>query len=78
MRNPGGYLILSGEGPDLEFDTFTCKHCNCVTIVKSDTNIDFCRLCMAAICSNCAGKPCTPFEKILERMEAAGQVSKWL
>ncbi len=32
--------------------------------------IDICRNCMELICLDCSGKPCTPLEKTLDRMES--------
>jgi len=32
--------------------------------------IDICRKCMRLVCLGCAGKPCTPFEKIVDKIEA--------
>ena len=58
--------------------TFTCCHCNRVTIVPIAARAEdcggFCRLCMAPTCTGCADKGCTPFERELERSEAAGRL----
>lgn len=54
--------------------TMTCAHCNRVTIIEVKARPDdcggFCMCCMKPICKDCAGKPCTPFEKRLEEYEA--------
>lgn len=58
--------------------TFTCCHCNNVTIVEPRAAPDdcggFCRLCMKATCKACASKECVPFERELERVEARGRL----
>jgi hypothetical protein len=62
--------------PVVEFDTFTCAHDNRVVIVKHGASPEecggFCRLCMKAICPECVGKTCVPFEKRLDLVEKKG------
>jgi hypothetical protein len=74
MHRPGGFLIATGPDGVKEWDTFTCCHCQAITIVPARAAPDdcggFCRLCMRMTCKACAGKECTPFEKQLERAEA--------
>ncbi len=59
------------EGRMKESSTHTCAHCQRVFEIKPRqvVDYDFCRSCMAPICPGCAGKPCRPFEKALERTE---------
>lgn len=57
-------------------NTFTCCHCNCVTVVpfqaKSEECGGFCRLCFKPTCPRCTENGvCTPFEKRVEAMEKA-------
>ena len=37
MLRPQGYLLVSGPGEHIEYDTITCSHCNGVVIVKPGT-----------------------------------------
>jgi hypothetical protein len=75
MRRPGGYAIVTEPGAaDVERDTFTCAHCNCVVFVAPrqdpSTMGGFCRMCMAHLCGPCADAGrCSPFEKKLDAME---------
>lgn len=58
--------------------TLTCAHCNRITIIEQGTRADdcggFCMCCMKPTCTQCAGKPCTPFERKLEEYEARGRL----
>jgi hypothetical protein len=59
--------------------TFTCAHCNCVTVVpfkaKPDECGGFCMLEHKPVCGPCHKVgTCTPFEKKLEAMEARGRL----
>ncbi len=71
-----GYGVLTGPGYVREFDTCTCKHCNCAFIVRSsDPNNPavrggFCGKCYAPTCPTCQKKPCKHFMIKLEEMEA--------
>jgi hypothetical protein len=89
MRNPGGYaVIVSPDATEVnfdgfrcekinagtvEFDTFTCCHCNKVMHVKAKAPMEefgsMCRNCMKMVCPVCANGPCIPFEKKLDEME---------
>ena len=61
-------------GRVLTLSTFTCCHCNTVTVIEARAKPDdcggFCLGCMKPTCRACADKGCTPFEKRLERYEA--------
>lgn len=76
-----GYASIIGPGQYKEFDTATCKHCNKIWVVRS-TEMGVgdlgghCTMCSAMICSSCADKPCTPFEKQLLRMEAKDRATR--
>lgn len=74
MRRPQGYLVIaSPDSPLVERDTFTCVHCNAVTVVTPSTPAEeqggWCFQCNKMVCKMCAGKDCVPFEKKLEEME---------
>jgi hypothetical protein len=81
MRRPGGYGVTKEPGKkDIEEDSFTCAHCNAIVFVTpfqhpADAG-GFCTMCMKPLCKKCAalGK-CTPFEKVLEKMEAEGKLA---
>jgi hypothetical protein len=72
-RGQGGRTEFICEGT-VEFDTYSCAHCNSVrhaSPVNKDKDYYFCRNCMARICSQCADYPCTPFMKKVEAAEEA-------
>ncbi len=72
MKNPGGCLILDGaDGTHQEFDTFTCSHCNNVTILWGHKlQGGFCRDCMHRICDTCVDKcSCIPYERQMDLEE---------
>ena len=76
MRKPQGYAILfDAGGIHNEADSFTCGHCNAITLVKpkmDPTELGgLCKCCMRMICKRCVGQPCDVIEKKLERMEAS-------
>lgn len=52
----------------------TCRHCQRQTefpsMRKMMEYVEICRGCMKLICLECAGKPCRPYEKELDRQEA--------
>lgn len=75
-KRPGGYAHWTNGAigvPDLELDTFTCRHCNTVVAVQPFQDPaeagGWCFNCSALICKDCAGKDCRPFERELERIE---------
>lgn len=74
MLRSGGYAIAQNiDGSVSEADSFTCAHCNSVTLVHAGQRAadlgGFCRLCSKLICSRCAGGDCIPFEKKLQKLE---------
>jgi len=80
MRNPGGYLIGTiPEGGVDEHDTFTCSHCQRLTIVQHKAHPEdmggMCKICMGLICDRCMdliakGNGCMTWEKNMEIQEA--------
>jgi hypothetical protein len=79
MRKPGGYSIITDpDGPTIEQDTFTCKHCCKVVFVKPRCDpADMggrCTCCDGLICKFCVGKDCDVMEKKLEREESRGRM----
>lgn len=78
-----GLGTLSGPCGEIEERaTFTCGHCQHVVRVKpfcdpADLG-GLCRICDSVVCEICVGKGCDPFEKKLERIEAAGRVRRWM
>lgn len=78
-----GYGTMTGPcgTTTYESDTATCRHCNYVWIVRSTRMSDadpggWCALCRALICKHCAGKPCEPFEKKLDQIEARDRMMR--
>ena len=73
-NNRAGYATITGPGRTQEYDTCSCVHCNRVWAIHGTDGKEnlggWCRQCQAMICSDCAGKPCTPFEKKLELYES--------
>lgn len=77
MPKPQGYLTITDpeKGKSIEADTFTCAHCNSISIIKiKSNNVEgtggMCLLCYKLICDPCVDQgECTPFEKKLEQME---------
>lgn len=70
MRNPQGYLVITTDDAQLEYDTATCCHCNRVWVPR-DSPGGFCMRCMKMTCEQCAAQPaCTPLLQQLERAEA--------
>lgn len=79
MLRPGGYLVgVTRDGRQGEADTFTCRHCQRVTVVRGGERAEdiggLCKVCMGLVCRQCAGRACVPFEKSLERAEARGRL----
>lgn len=72
---PGSVVeVRDAEGNLTEFEASTCAHCQKVTFIESRRKmtdvVDYCRACDRLICAGCAGKPCRPWEKEMERQEA--------
>jgi hypothetical protein len=75
MRSPHGYACIDfGDGKKQEFDTVQCAHCQRSGHVLQGANPEDlsgsrCKSCMGLVCHHCTGKPCTPWEKIMDAME---------
>jgi len=74
MRSPQGYAILQSDEGSKEFDTFTCAHCQKITVVKPLCDpVDaggLCQICDGYVCPTCVDiGTCTPWEKQMEIME---------
>lgn len=83
MRNPGGYVLLSGgPAPDLESDTFTCGHCNSIHVVPvGQAPPGLCLCCQKHVCVGCLAEmnrtlKCVPFEKRLDAFERRAQLRR--
>ena len=77
-----GYATLIGPEQMKESATFTCGHCMSIRHVKpycdpADLG-GLCKICMTVICEKCVGLGCDPFEKKIERQEAAGRARRWM
>lgn len=73
-----GMLIYSGPEGERQAETFTCGHCNYVTLVPPRMDPadmgGFCRMCTRLICAGCANAmTCDVIEKKLERSEARAE-----
>ncbi len=78
MRRPGGFLICYSPDGVKQADTFTCGHCQRITVVTGKSSAyelgGQCRACMRLICSHCCNLlGCDVIEKKIERMETAGR-----
>jgi hypothetical protein len=76
MKAGGGLsFIVDADGKAQEGETFTCFHCQRLTMVPHKARPEdvggLCYVCYRHICPNCVGKPCDPFEEKLKRMEAS-------
>ena len=72
MHKPQGYTYLAeGDGKVTEGETFTCAHCQRLTMVGPKQRPEdlggFCGVCAKLICKHCVGKGCDPFEEKLRR-----------
>jgi hypothetical protein len=76
-QKPGGLIEITGPYGVETQHASTCAHCQKVSTFASlramHEHVDVCRSCMKLICSDCAGKPCRPWEKEMERQEARGR-----
>lgn len=75
-QRPGGVGQYFCDGVLVsEVDTKTCAHCQHIIEIPNRRKLtevaDFCRLCMAIICLDCAGKPCRPHLRAIEEAEEA-------
>lgn len=76
-REARGYQIETGpEGFVKENDTFTCSHCQRITVLRPMCDPTeaggLCKCCMGLICGPCVDRGgCDPIEKKLARAEAS-------
>lgn len=74
MRRSSGLLETFSPMGHQKADTFTCKHCNNIVVVKPFADpADMggrCTCCDSLICPKCVGKGCDTMEQKLERWEA--------
>ena len=76
---PGGVVEIRDHlGQVTELHSSKCAHCQRYTEFPSlkvmHEHVDVCRDCMRLVCLECAGKPCRPIEKELERQEARARM----
>lgn len=75
-RRRGVFTLHEGDGTTVvEKETFTCGHCQHLTILEPGQKLDdvgaMCRMCMRPTCAVCCTHPrCDVFEKKLARAEA--------
>lgn len=75
-----GYLLEQGPGGVVrEADSSTCGHCQRVTFLRPQPSGVVvrparCGCCQAAVCEECYGKGCDPWEKQMERQEARARM----
>jgi len=74
-REQGCAVWTHAGGQRRTLATFTCVHCNDVTLIPEGAKPadcgGFCLLCMRSTCTACAtAGGCTPFERRLEQIEA--------
>ena len=78
MLRSSGLLETFSPYGNQKADTFTCKHCNRIVVVKPFADpADMggrCTCCDGLICKNCVGKGCDPMEEKLNRMEARSRL----
>ena len=78
MRNPHGYLTISGPDGVHEEDTALCGHCGGIVRVPAGKRADdvggTCKQCMQFVCERCYARVgCLPFEEKLKCAEARGE-----
>ena len=74
-QKPGSVgLLFDPETGLVETHCSVCSHCQRISefpsLRKMHEHVDVCRTCMKLVCLECAGKPCLPWEKQVEYMEA--------
>lgn len=75
MRNAKARaVIFNGDGSVIEFDSFTCCHCNSIVRVPARAAPTecggWCGKCAKPTCRECGGSGrCAPFEAQLEAVE---------
>ena len=73
---------FNADGNITTYYSSTCSHCQHITNFESrrkmHESVDVCRGCMKLICLECVGKPCGPYEKVAEWIEACSRHAKAL
>jgi hypothetical protein len=73
LRKAEGYVCIAGPEGTQEAETFRCSHCQYHQMVPPKASPSdlggYCASCAKMICPKCVGKPCTPWEKIMDAME---------
>jgi len=74
----GGVAAIFGPFDVVEHETFTCAHCQRITLVphkaKAEQLGGICYGCFKLICDQCVGHGCRPIEKWSEEQEARGRM----
>jgi len=77
VRRPQGNLsiFMEEDGETRNYDTFTCAHCQYITVVKPRMDPadmgGLCKQCMGLICRACvAYGQCTTWEAQMEKIES--------
>lgn len=80
-----GFYLTDDPAQAPERETFSCGHCQHVTIVEHSQRLDdlgcFCLACARPCCRTCtakmaAGGMCEPFEKKFDALEAADRLKR--
>jgi hypothetical protein len=75
MNRAHGFIVESGPLGSVEYESFTCFHCQAIVKVphraKGEDIGGLCKVCMRLICRECVGVgSCTPWQKQMEQSEA--------
>ncbi len=81
-QRQGGYLLVrnaDGEGRDREVDTFTCRHCNGVTMIPAGAAASsigrWCSSCDGLLCPKCSSHlGCSHVEKRMALIESRARL----
>lgn len=72
-----GHVLITGPYGSVEHETFTCAHCQQLTVIPHRATPDElggrCNQCDAMVCKDCVQRDkgrCTPFEKRIAEYEA--------
>lgn len=73
-RGQEGYAVYTDPDRTVERRSFTCQHCNRLTLVAPGADPadigGLCKVCMGLVCPRCAGiDRCDPVEAKMERAE---------
>ena len=80
LRKPDGQIFITQPGmPTIERDTFQCRHCQKICIVRkgSHTQRGYCFMCYGPTCGRkMCSEGCTPWEAKMEAREGRRQFHK--